>query len=476
MRMRSGLQPLLPKLTTIWRTPFPCLQTIQARLTKGMDREEPIMATKDSFCSSPVSKAPVQFPESLAGRAKIDFNMYSGYVNISSAPDYLFYWLFESQSKPATDPLIVWTNGGPGCTAMEGATTEHGPLTLFMMKESCSNGGATSKCDYTRQLSANPYAWNQHANMLYVDQPKNVGYSFGYGQGTKSSVEAGEEFVTFFTNWLDLFPEYANTPVIIAGESYGGHYIPAWSSAIMKYNAGQGAAGKKINFAGVAVGNGCVNDAVQGADTYIQFLHEQNLIPASSNPSTKAAAESAMLKNLGYTPNYYDYRLQSVTCSACYAYNYTAWSLWFLEPEVLTALHICGDAGKDAFAGSAGGCISMGAFDSRDSFDYSGALGKVLDAGIPVLFYYGKTDTACDYMGGRAMADTIPWSGKSAFSNAALQPWELAGVQAGQSKTYGPLTFIQIENAGHMVPMDQPAAASQVINTLLAQVAASAKK
>lgn len=45
---------------------------------------------------------------------------------------------------------------------MEGATTENGPLILFDIKEACSSGD----CDYTGQLSLNPYSWNAHANVL----------------------------------------------------------------------------------------------------------------------------------------------------------------------------------------------------------------------------------------------------------------------------------------------------------------------
>ena len=66
---------------------------------------------KDSFCSDPVSKAKVEFPDNLVGRAQINFDMYSGYVNISTAPDYLFYWFFSSQDGDASAPLIIWTNG-----------------------------------------------------------------------------------------------------------------------------------------------------------------------------------------------------------------------------------------------------------------------------------------------------------------------------------------------------------------------------
>jgi len=229
-------------------------------------------------------------------------------------------------------------------------------------------------------------------------------------------------------------------------------------------------ANSKINFQGVAIGNGCVNDTVQNTDQYIKFQHETKLIPADSNPRNAAAAETEMINHLGYTPNYYDYRIQSISCDACYSYNYTAWSYWFLKSEVLTALNVCGDAGKDAFDGKAGGCISMGSFDSRDSFDYSGALARTLDSGVPVTLYYGKTDTACNYVGGMEMANTIGWSGKSGFNAAPMNPLEISGVSAGQTKSYNGLTFIQVDSAGHMVPMDQPAASAAAIQTLLSKI------
>lgn len=175
---------------------------------------------------------------------------------------------------------------------MEGATTENGPLSLFDIKESCSG----SKCDYTGQFSGNPYAWNAHANMLYLDQPRNVGYSFGYGSQVKSTVEAANDFITFYTNWLNLFPEFKGRELIIAGESYGGHYVPAWANAILDYNAHSSV---KINFSGVAIGNGCVNDTVQDTAKFVEFQHAHNLIPATSNPKTTATAMSTMNSYLG---------------------------------------------------------------------------------------------------------------------------------------------------------------------------------
>lgn len=112
----------------------------------------------------------------------------------------------------------------------------------------------------------------------------------------------------------------------------------------------------------------------------------------------------------------------------------------------------------------------MGNFDSRDTFDYSGALARTLEAGVPVTLYYGKTDTACDYVGGLTMASTIEWAGKEGFNQQPMQPLELGGVEAGQVKSFGGLTFLQVENAGHMVPLDQPAASAAAFLTILKQL------
>jgi len=191
------------------------------------------------------------------------------------------------------------------------------------------------------------------------------------------------------------------------------------------------------------------------------------LISPDSHPRTEEEANRLMDNYIGYTPNYYDYRVQCVSCPACYCYNYTAWAHWFLRQDVHDALHACGDAGNQAFAGNAGGCISLAGFDTNDKFDYSGALGRTLDSGIPVVFYYGKADTACNYVGAYQMANTISWSGQAAFKALPLSPLVIGGAIAGEMKQVAGLTWLQIESAGHMVPLNQPAGASAAITHLL---------
>lgn len=91
----------------------------------------------------------------------------------------------------------------------------------------------------------------------------------------------------------------------------------------------------------------------------------------------------------------------------------------------------------------------VGAFDGNDNFDYSGALARALDANIAVTFYFGKVDTACNYVGGLKMADTIPWTGEAEFTNAEMAPLMIAGVEAGQIKSYKGLSFLQV----HVFPV-----------------------
>ena len=153
----------------------------------------------------------------------------------------------------------------------------------------------------------------------YLDQPRNVGYSFGSG-AVHSSREAAADFITFHQEWIKEFPEFSSRETIISGESYGGHYIPAWADAILDHNEAS-PENQQINFQGLIIGNGCVNNTVQNADEYINFLHEAHLIPEDSAPRNQAIAEATMIEYIGYVPNYYDYRVESVSCGGIALFN-----------------------------------------------------------------------------------------------------------------------------------------------------------
>ena len=71
--------------------------------------------------------------------------------------------MFESRSKPASDPFILWLTGGPGCSGMLALLNENGPCTI----------------DSHLNEVNNPWSWTSSANVLWIDQPTGVGFSYG---------------------------------------------------------------------------------------------------------------------------------------------------------------------------------------------------------------------------------------------------------------------------------------------------------
>ena len=91
-----------------------------------------------------------------------EFGYFSGYLDIPDTGKSLHYIFVESQSNPETDHLILWFNGGPGCSSMLGWSQEHGPFNMM---------------DGTDVWVENDYSWNKEANVIYLESPGGVGYS-----------------------------------------------------------------------------------------------------------------------------------------------------------------------------------------------------------------------------------------------------------------------------------------------------------
>ncbi|KAG7012895.1 Serine carboxypeptidase-like 27 [Cucurbita argyrosperma subsp. argyrosperma] len=187
----------------------------------------------------------------LPGQPKnVDFAQYSGYVTVDKqAGRALFYWLTETPTSrvPKSRPLVLWLNGGPGCSSVAyGAAEEIGPFRI--------------KPD-GRTLYLNPYAWNNLANLLFLESPAGVGFS--YSNTTSDLYTAGdrktaEDAYRFLVNWFERFPQYKHRDFYIAGESYAGHYVPQLSQLI--YERNKGVQNPVINFKGFMVGNAVTDD------------------------------------------------------------------------------------------------------------------------------------------------------------------------------------------------------------------------
>jgi len=168
------------------------------------------------------------------------FRMFSGYIDVSETNEpagtrKMFYFFAESQRAPETDPVLLWTNGGPGCSGLGGMMTEMGPF------RPTKTGNATG-------LKMNDFSWNKIANMVFIEQPVGVGFSLapkGLKYGDEQAATDNHRFVKGF---FKKFANYAASDFYITSESYGGHYIPTLARKILQSR-------DVPNFRGAAVGN-----------------------------------------------------------------------------------------------------------------------------------------------------------------------------------------------------------------------------
>jgi Serine carboxypeptidase len=60
-----------------------------------------------------------------------------GYVDVDFGAKHLFFYFFESRGNPDTDDVIMWINGGPGCSSSTGLLMELGIYVLILGRVLC---------------------------------------------------------------------------------------------------------------------------------------------------------------------------------------------------------------------------------------------------------------------------------------------------------------------------------------------------
>jgi len=143
--------------------------------------------------------------------------------------------------------------GGPGASSATGLLFELGPCQV------AAEDGSVIR---------NKYSWNTHSNILFLDQPVNVGWSYSDdGSKVSRSNVAGEDVYAFFQLFFGRFPEYARAKFHMAGESYGGTYVPNAAAVFHKKNkeleVNPVPGMIKINLASVILANGWTNPLEQ---------------------------------------------------------------------------------------------------------------------------------------------------------------------------------------------------------------------
>ncbi|KAG8342305.1 putative Serine carboxypeptidase [Trypanosoma vivax] len=411
---------------------------------------------------------------------------WSGYFDIpgKSSQKHYFFWAFGPRSKRPDAPVLLWMTGGPGCSSIFALLAENGPC---LMNESSG------------KLVNNKYSWNEDAYVIYVDQPAGVGFSYASkNEYDSNETQVSDDMYHFVQAFFNAHSNLRKNDFFVVGESYGGHYAPATAYRINEANKNN--EGPKINLAGLAVGNGFTDPYTQSA-SYPTLAWEwckkklgstcvgskahylmKLTVPVcqatvskcnSGNSSTSTAA--CKLSRYSCAPlvslfartglNVYDIRKE---CDGDMCYNFQQIDTFMNRKDVQISLgavptnwKACNDE-----------VYSMFDVDFYKNFNYT--IPALLKDGIRVMIYAGDCDFICNWIGNKAWVMDLEWPGKIDFEKADDKPFHrsdgsVAGLIRSVPSTKSPilLSFVQVYDAGHMVPMDQPESASVLINNFM---------
>ena len=145
---------------------------------------------------------------------EVDFDIgasYAGLLPISTEPNSseLFFWYFPWQDSQSSDEIIVFLNGGPGCSSLYGLLQENGPISWI---------------PGTAAPVRNPWTWTNLTDVVWVTQPQGTGFSTvkSTPPPPQNEEEVAEQFLGFWKHFVDTF-DLQSKKVYIAGESYAGY-------------------------------------------------------------------------------------------------------------------------------------------------------------------------------------------------------------------------------------------------------------
>ena len=206
------------------------------------------------------------------------YGMFSGFLDIEGTSKKIHYLFVESANDPKTDPLVIWFNGGPGCSSMLGFMQENGPFRM--------DSG-------TGEIHASADGWNREANVLYIEQPAGVGFSYCSGKKdcTFDDDTSAKDNLTVVLEWYTKFPEFQTNDLYISGESYAGIYVPYLSNEIYEHNNANTENDDvfKPPLKGFMVGNGVTNWDYDTSTAYIDMAYWHSLMNTELHDKITAA-------------------------------------------------------------------------------------------------------------------------------------------------------------------------------------------
>lgn len=401
-------------------------------------------------------------------------NQFAGFITIDKKnKGDIFYWLFEASESPDTAPLLIWLNGGPGCSSMDGLFLEIGPFKV-------AQDGKT--------LILNQQSWHHAANVLFIDQPLGTGLSTVENHAyAKSNAQITSDFYLFLQLFLKRHSNYVSRDVYIFGESHSGRYIPDMSQYILKQNAKPETA-IQIALQGVGIGNGWVHPEIQY--DYSEYAHGIGLITYDQMKTLKEKYKQCIhklnakiyknqvcLNNMdsildsvanpnGYRLNYYDVRKFAANLNLDFPPGRAAVEKYLNIDAVREAIHA--KSSQRYRECSSGVYAALAHEDGLSTLDQ---VSFTLEHGVRTLFYNGQWDMMCNHVATERLLYELEWRNATEFYKAKRFVWTVPNItaSAGFVKEGGGLTYVVVADSGHMVPMDVPVVSLDLVKRFLAQ-------
>ncbi|XP_021593261.1 serine carboxypeptidase-like 50 [Manihot esculenta] len=382
----------------------------------------------------------------------------SGYLPINpNTNSAIFYTFYEAQSPGlplSQTPLLIWLQGGPGCSSMIGNFFELGPYRVVdIQNENIQH----------LSLERNLGSWNRIFGLIFLDNPIGVGFSFAATpeEIPRDQHSVAKHLFAAITGFIGLDPDFKNRPLYITGESYAGKYVPAIGYYILKQNM-RLPEGKQVNLKGVAIGNG-LTDPITQVKTHAVNAYFSGFI----NERQKGELEEAQWKAVEFVK----------TGNWSEATNARSEALDLLQN--MTGLATLYDFTKKApyrtglvtkFLQSADVKRKLGANESIVFDECSDAVGEALSEDVmksvkymvellvkksKVLLYQGHFDLRDGVVSTEAWVRTMKWEGIKRFLIAERKVWKVNGELAGYAQKWGSLSHVVVLGAGHLVPTDQ---------------------
>ncbi|KAF9351499.1 Cell death protease [Mortierella sp. AD094] len=389
-----------------------------------------------------VTNMPDLSPEDAA-----QLKQYAGHIALDIEKEsHLFFWMVANKQSQESSKLVIWLNGGPGCSSADGYFLESGPLRFVDNKLTINKGG-----------------WHEFSNILFLDQPIGTGLSYSSKQLLGTLEEVTDNFLSFLKAFYAIFPERAKDDLYLAGESYAGTYIPYFAKGILDHNDQVPQGEIPYNLKGLAVGNGWIDPLTQYT-SYIPFVVQHGLSSPDlmyrlisqqdhclddirmQNRITQYNCEEIIqiiLDDSSKGPtntqclNQYDVRLKDEYpyCGLLWPYELPDMKTYLSRDDVRKALHATGIAGEWNECNTRVGA-ALRFDDAQPSF---ALLPKVLEKVNLMLYRHNAPETF----------------------------WTVDEKPAGVWRQERNLTYVLFYNASHMVPYDAPLAAADMMSRFM---------